>query len=50
MRCPRCRNDGQQVERVVTGSKKLDYILACWSCSWQIAVRDLDAWIKRWTR
>ena len=54
MQCPRCRDrHGSQSEEgktahVKTGERKLDYIVACYTCSWQIPIRELEAWLKRW--
>lgn len=45
MKCPRCRD---KTGKVSFGSGKLDYIVACYGCSWQVAIRELEAWIKRW--
>lgn len=54
MKCPRCRerykpeqNEGKTAQ-VATGDGKLDYILACYTCSWQVPIRELQAWLKRW--
>lgn len=54
MKCPRCRqfssidpNDGK-VSQVTTGIRKLDYLLACHTCSWQVPILELKAWLKRW--
>jgi hypothetical protein len=45
MRCPRCKDD---VDRCDTGTGKLDYILACVACSWQVAVAKLKEYLERW--
>lgn len=45
MRCPRCNGKTDKVE---TGSKKLDYILACYDCVWQVAARSLQVWFDKW--
>lgn len=53
MKCPRCQGrfkpeeDEGNLGRVTTGPHKLDYIVACYTCSWQVALRDLEAWLKR---
>ena len=47
MRCP-VSGCGAKTARVLTGTGKLDYILACFNCSWQVAIRELEAWLKRW--
>jgi hypothetical protein len=26
----------------------MDFIIACIACPWQVAVRELEAWLKRW--
>lgn len=49
MRCPRCR-DEKHVEQLKSGMSKLDYILACWLCSWQVAARNLKTWMDKWNR
>lgn len=54
MKCPRCRERFKPEEgegktgRVATGDGKLDYLLACYTCSWQVPIRELEAWLKRW--
>lgn len=45
MKCPKCKDETAHVS---TGEKKLDYIIACYGCSWQVAIRALEAWLKRW--
>lgn len=45
MRCPKCAD---KTDRVATGKGKYDYIVACYGCSWQVCIRQLAAWIKRW--
>lgn len=54
MKCPRCKerfkpeqNEGK-TGQVATGVGKLDYILACYTCSWQVHIKELQAWLKRW--
>ena len=53
MICPRCKerfkpedNEGR-LGHVKTGEAKLDYIVACFTCSWQVSIRELEAWLKR---
>jgi hypothetical protein len=46
MKCPRCSED--KVGQVATGSGKLDYILACFFCPWQLAVKQLETWLNKW--
>lgn len=53
MKCPRCKerfkpeeNEGK-TSHVATGDGKLEYILACHTCSWQVAAKELAAWLKR---
>ena len=54
MKCPRCRDrfkpeeDEGKTGHVVTGTGKLDYIVACYTCAWQVSIRELEAWLKRW--
>lgn len=45
MKCPRCQD---KVGHVLTGTRKLDYILACFGCSWQVAITALEDWLKKW--
>jgi len=54
MKCPRCNerfkpeeNEGK-TGRVATGDGKLDYILACFTCSWQVHIRELEYWLKKY--
>lgn len=48
MKCPKCRNKESEVDSVVTGPGKFDYILACIACPWQVAVTSLETWIAKW--
>lgn len=54
MKCPRCKDryapeeDEGKTSQVSTGSRKLDYLLACHTCSWQVPIRELEVWLKRW--
>lgn len=47
MKCPMCK---EKTEHLATGKGKLDYILACASCPWQVASHALEAWIIRFKR
>ncbi len=47
MKCPMCK---EKTERLSTGKAKLEYILACIACPWQVASHMLEAWIIRFKR
>lgn len=46
MKCPRCSEE--KTAQVATDNGKLDYLIACMACSWQVAVRQLETWLKKW--
>jgi len=51
MRCPKCKDKVAEVEAGVNPKKdtrKLNWVLACVGCSWQVTKRDLKAWLTRW--
>lgn len=47
MKCPMCK---EKTEHVSTGKGKLDYILACVGCPWQVASHALEIWIKKFRK
>ncbi len=44
MKCPMCK---EHTQKVATGKGKLEYILACATCAWQVASHMLEAWLIR---
>ena len=51
MRCPKCKDKVEEIEagnNLKRDTRKQDWVLACVGCPWQVARRELKAWLDRW--